>query len=78
MLQEELNITRNITQNLITRRDFLKKKLNMLSLTPKESSDLKNEIKGIEYSIAITTMELGYALIDDAQDILNKLDNVEE
>lgn len=75
---EELNITKNIIQNLITRRDSLKKKLNFLALTPEESTALKNEIKGIEYSIAMATMEMGKALIDEAQEMLNELEKVEE
>lgn len=75
---EELNITKNIIQNLITRRDFLKKKLENLALTPEESTALKNEIKGLEYSIAMTTMEIGKTLIDEAKDMLNKLEKVED
>lgn len=75
---EELNITKNIIQNLITRRDYLKKKLEVLALTPEESTALKNEIKGLEYSIAMATMEMGKRLIDEAQDMLNNLEKVEE
>ena len=64
---------KNIIKRLNARRDYLKWKLEVIPLSIEETDAIKNEVKGIEYSIAIATMEIGKSLIDEAQDMLNKL-----
>lgn len=64
---------KSIIKRLNARRDYLKWKLEVIPLSIEETDAIKNEVKGIEYSIAIATMEIGKSLIDEAQDMLNKL-----